>query len=166
MRHSYNSCCGIVCPHCPLPRCSTLQEPMNATQTSWLQVNQEHESSRRMLHHVVTRSLCAEHGWRTWTATRAAESTTSPACGSICTAAASCSSVCCPGRKHHFVRAPRHRRAHAQRSHCAERHTQRLVTAWLFGCSVVCAVLHRQPVHAWVALRRHRWPLSEVGWRR
>ncbi|WP_312586588.1 hypothetical protein [Comamonas terrigena] len=65
MRHSYEFLLqALFARIAHLPRCSTLQGAYECLQTSWLRVNQEHESSRRMLHHVVTRSLCAEHGWQ------------------------------------------------------------------------------------------------------
>lgn len=65
MRHSYEFLLqALFARIAHLPRCSTLQGAYECLQTSWLQVNQEYESSRRMLHHVVTRSLCAEDGWQ------------------------------------------------------------------------------------------------------
>lgn len=65
MRHSYEFLLQALFTRIAhSPRCSTLEEAHARLLSCWLYVNQAHDSSRRMLNHVLTRSMCAEHGWK------------------------------------------------------------------------------------------------------
>lgn len=65
MRHSYDFLLQALCTRIAhSPRCSTLEEAYETLRSSWVHVNQMHDSSQRMQDYLDTRRMLAEHGWQ------------------------------------------------------------------------------------------------------